>query len=182
MILGVGVGSLEEEFDLLGVVFEGRGPRYEDALRALRAALGKRQPEYRGTHYAFDGFIVDPSAVQPRMPIWIGGRSARSLRRALELADGWDPFGLSTEQLAELLRRARAWPQWQRSDPFDVVLSPERPLSLDGPDGLRNAVESVRELERIGATVVNLRFVSRSLSHYLDLLDLFAREAMPAFA
>jgi probable F420-dependent oxidoreductase len=182
VILGVGVGSLKEEFDLLGVDFEGRGPRYEDALRALRAALGKRQPEYRGTHYAFTDFIVDPCAVQAPMPIWIGGRSARSLRRALELADGWDPFGLSTEQLAELLRRARAWPQWQRSDPFDVVLSPERPLSLDGPDGLRNAVESVRELERIGATVVNLRFVSRSLSHYLDLLDLFAREAMPAFA
>src|SRR5262245_65975178 len=51
VILGVGVGSLQEEFELLGVDFAGRGPRFEDALSALRAALGQREPRYQGTHY-----------------------------------------------------------------------------------------------------------------------------------
>src|SRR5262249_41555485 len=46
LILGVGLGSLKEEFELLGVEFEGRGAKYEEALVALRASLGKRQPSF----------------------------------------------------------------------------------------------------------------------------------------
>jgi len=83
LVLGVGVGSLREEFDLLGAEFEGRGDRADDAVRALRASLSEYEPAYRGEHYAYDGFVVDPCAVQPRVPIWIGGRTARSLRRAI---------------------------------------------------------------------------------------------------
>src|SRR5262245_21479300 len=78
LILGVGVGTLAEEFDLLGAPFETRGPRYEDALRALRAAFGRRTPAYRGTHYRFERFVVDPCGVQERVAIWLGGRSPRS--------------------------------------------------------------------------------------------------------
>src|SRR5262249_1186863 len=148
VILGVGVGSLKPEFDLLGAGFEDRGPRYEDALRALRAALGARQPVYRGSHYRFSDFVVDPCATQWQMPIWIGGRSARSLRRALELADGWDPFGLGLEHLGELLARARDSRHWRES--FEVVLSPEVPLDL------ATARETVDAYARIGATAMNL--------------------------
>lgn len=184
VILGVGVGSLEEEFALLGVDFAARGARYEDALRALRAALGRREPTYRGSHYAFDGLIVEPHAVQPRMPLWLGGRSARSLRRALELADGWDPFGLASGELGALLERARAWPEWQAraGTPFEIVLSPERPLALDEADGVHLAIETIAALQRIGATAVNLRFASTSLAMYLESLERFAAEIMPVFA
>src|SRR5262245_49013726 len=56
LVLGVGVGTLAEEFQLLGARFEGRGPIYEDALRALRAAFGRREPEYAGSHHRFGGF------------------------------------------------------------------------------------------------------------------------------
>jgi len=176
VILGVGVGSLQPEFALLGVDFEGRGAVCEDALRALRAALGQRQPSYQGTHYLFADFIIDPCATQAHLPIWIGGRSPRSLRRALELAEGWDPFGLDLEQLDALLRRAREWPLWrERRDPFDVVLSPEAPLSLE------RAHETIAAYERIGATAMNLRFQHSSLEHYLELLERFATDVMSAF-
>src|SRR5262249_59078833 len=82
LILGVGVGTLEEEFALLGAEFAGRGARYEDALRALRAAFGRPAPAYAGTHFRFDGCIVDPCGVQVRVPIWLGGRRPRSPRPA----------------------------------------------------------------------------------------------------
>lgn len=173
VILGVGVGSLQPEFDLLGVDFGNRGARYEDALRALRAALGSQQPEYHGPHYDFSDFIIEPCAVQARMPIWIGGRSARSLRRALELADGWDPFGLGLAQLRELLARARDSARWR--DSFEVVLSPHEPLVLE------QAHETVAAYAGIGATAMNLRFQHRSLEHYLELLEQFARDVMPEF-
>jgi probable F420-dependent oxidoreductase len=180
VILGVGVGSLQAEFDLLGVDFAARGPRYEDALRALRAALGVRRPEYHGTHYDFADFVIDPCAVQEHMPIWIGGRSPRSLRRALELADGWDPFGLDLPRLAELLARARDWSQWQdRQQPFDIVLSPEQPLALDSAAEVDQAQQLVAAYRDAGATALNLRFRHHSLDHLLELLHRFAAEVAP---
>lgn len=172
VILGVGVGSLAEEFALLGVDFAGRGARYEDALRALRAALAGPEPNYAGSHFRFAGFVIDPCAVQTRVPIWLGGRSARSLRRALALADGWDPFGLDRTQLAALLARARDTPQWR--DDFEIVLSPEAPLALDTPAEVDAAHATIAAYRALGATALNLRFAHRSLAHYLELLERFA--------
>ena len=107
VILGVGVGSLKEEFDLLGAPFDDRGARGDDALRALRAALPSNEPAYEGEFYSFGGLTVDPCALQPHMPIWIGGRTKRSLRRALTLADGWCPFGVSDRHRRRVAERPR---------------------------------------------------------------------------
>src|SRR6476661_2865517 len=80
LILGVGVGTLEEEFALLAAPFADRGARADDAMRALRAALSQPTPEYHGAFYDFEGFVIDPCAQQERVPMWVGGRTARSLR------------------------------------------------------------------------------------------------------
>src|SRR5262249_32771235 len=127
LILGVGVGTLAEEFALLGAQFADRGGRYEDALRALRAAFGRRAPSYTGAYHRFEDVLVDPCGVQEEVPIWLGGRTRRSLRRALTFGDGWDPFGLSIEQLETMVTAARTPPQWGRPRP------PVRP----GPPGRR---------------------------------------------
>jgi len=161
LVLGVGVGSLREEFELLGVPFEGRGERGDDALRALRASLSTTTPAYDGPHYSYEDFIVDPCAVQPHVPIWIGGRTLRSLRRASVLADGWMPFGLSVAQMGEMLER--------QPPPADVVLSPER--ALDPVAAPQRAGESIAELAGIGATIINARLVSHSVAHYIEQLE-----------
>jgi probable F420-dependent oxidoreductase len=180
LVLGVGVGTLEEEFYLLGAEFAGRGRRYEDALRALRAAFGRREPAYAGTHYRFADVLVDPCGVQPDVPIWLGGRSPRSLRRALALGDGWDPFGLSPEDLTALLARARGWREWR--EPFEVVLTPDELLDPT-EEGEREALLAlVARYRTIGATVLNLRFRHRSLEHYLEQLHAFADTVAPRFA
>ncbi|TMB09107.1 MAG: TIGR03619 family F420-dependent LLM class oxidoreductase [Deltaproteobacteria bacterium] len=183
LVLGVGVGTLEEEFALLGAAFAGRGARYEDGLRALRAAFARRAPAYAGTHYRFDGFVVDPCGVQVRIPIWLGGRSPRSLRRALELGDGWDPFRLTFEELGALLRRAHEWRVWrERTAPFDVVLAPDRLLDPTRAAEGRALIDLVASYRDLGATVMNLRFAHRSLPHYLEQLEAFARDVTPRFA
>lgn len=182
LILGVGVGSLSEEFDLLGVDFPGRGPRYEDALRALRAALGSERPVYRGPHYAFEGFVIDPDPLQAHVPMWIGGRSARSLRRALTFADGWVPFGLDLHALRTMVERARMSPAWtSRPTPLDLVFSLERLFDVCD-SGQRQAMASLlREYAQMGTSIVSLRFKHTSLEHYLDQLEIFATEVAPAF-
>jgi probable F420-dependent oxidoreductase len=183
LILGVGVGTLAEEFALLGVEFEGRGARYEDALRALRAAFGRRRPVYEGTHYRFADVLIDPCGVQERIPIWLGGRSTRSLRRALVLGDGWDPFGLGLDELTALLARARDRREWrERRAPFEVVLTPERLLDVTVPAERAALDESIGRYRAVGATMLNLRLRHRSLEHYLEQLEIVAGEIGPRHA
>jgi len=170
LILGVGVGSLEEEFELLGARFQGRGDRADDAIRALRASLGRRQPEYEGSHYSFSGLVVDPCAVQEHVPIWIGGRTYRSLRRAVELGDGWVPFGLSEGAIQEMLDKARQTAAWSsRGTPLDLGFFPEPALSPDTEP--ERVVEVMGRYSAMGATFLNVRMVSRSLKHCIEQLE-----------
>lgn len=184
LILGVGVGSLAEEFELLGVPFADRGPRYEDGLRALRAAFGQRLPAYEGPFYRFGDFVVDPCSVQERPPLWLGGRSRRSLRRALELADGWDPFGLDREALRAFLGPPSVAAALERRNAaghaFDLVLTPEPPFSLASASDCEAAADIVRDYRALGATALNVRFVHRSAAHYRELLQRFAEDVIAA--
>ena len=169
LILGVGVGTLQEEFELLGAEFEERGERADDALRALRASLGQREPVYHGQYYDYEGFVVDPWAVQERVPIWIGGKTARSLRRAVDLADGWVPFALTAEQIKAMLAKARDTEAWERREAdLEIVLPPPRAVDpLGDPDGARHALV---DLADAGTTIANLTFRTRSPQHYCDQL------------
>jgi probable F420-dependent oxidoreductase len=169
LILGVGVGSLREEFDLLDAPFDDRGDRADDAIRALRAAWARRQPEYEGTFYAIDDFVVDPCAIDPDTPIWIGGRTARSLRRAVELADGWAPFGLASADLAGMIAQARDTEAWTaRAAPLEIVLQNEHPFDPGAQP--EQAREAAGRLVEAGATMLNVRCVHHSLDHYLEQL------------
>ena len=166
LILGVGVGSLKEEFELIGAPFDDRGPRGDDALRALRASLSVPEPAYHGEFYSFSGMIVDPCAVQQRVPIWIGGRTLRSLRRAATLADGWAPFNVSLRQVREWLGRFDLQPE------FEVVLPPPAPLDpINEPERTRDALA---DIAAHGATIVSAIFKHTSLQHYLENLAALA--------
>lgn len=169
LILGVGVGTLEEEFDLLGAPFDDRGNRADDAMRALRASLSQHEPSYEGTHYSYRGFVIDPCAVQARVPMWVGGRTLRSLRRAAELGDGWTPFAVSPQQVREWLGRIEI------AADFEVVLAPSRPL-----DPIEQADATTEELAALGdagATIVKASLVHHSLAHCIEQLEALARLA-----
>lgn len=176
LILGVGVGSLEQEFDLLGVPFADRGPRFEDHLRALHAAWGRREPSYQGTHFEFSGFVIDPCATSERPPLWLGGRSPRSLRRALEFADAWDPFHLSLDELRPLLAKTRASAPWQeRCDQgrrLELVFSPEQVFDLTTPKGRAGQREIIGRYQDIGTDVLSLRFKAQSCDHLIEQLEI----------
>ena len=167
LILGVGVGTLREEFELLEAPFEDRGTRADDALRALRTSLSAREPAYDGEHHTFGGLVVDPCAVQERVPIWVGGSTRRSLRRAVNLADGWAPFGISSATAASWLATS------DLPAGFEVVLRPGRPLGPGAEPG--QTVERLAALQDDGATIVAAEVVHHSLSHLLEQLEALVR-------
>jgi probable F420-dependent oxidoreductase len=176
LILGVGVGSLKEEFDLIGADFDDRGPRGDDAIRALKASFGKEMPEYHGEYYDYEGFVVEPHSIQTDLPIWVGGRTYRSLRRAVELGDGWVPFGLPVKDMAAMLERARATDEWAaRTTPLEIALQSSILDPIGDPDGTRGRLE---HMEEIGTTVVETRVKNDALEECLDQLTAL-RELWP---
>ncbi|HVA08298.1 MAG TPA: TIGR03619 family F420-dependent LLM class oxidoreductase [Acidimicrobiales bacterium] len=174
VIAGVGVGSLKPEFDVLGHAFDGRGERSDDAIRAMRAAWGNRLPEYHGSHYDFEGFIVEPSGLSRELEVWVGGRTRRSLRRAVELGDAWMPFGFTIDELTALLSDAKTHEALQRraearEAPLKLVLAPEPPIDpLGDPAGTASFLESY---VAIGATGFSLRFDHHSQAHYCEQME-----------
>lgn len=162
VILGLGVGSLREEFDLLGAQFEGRGALADDAIGALRAALSQATPSYHGEHYSFDGFVVEPHAAQARVPLWIGGRTQRSLRRAVQHGDGWVPFGLSMAELSAMIAKT------DLPVGLDIILNPGRPLDpLGDPDQTRRALDRAGNA---GATLLGVNIRADGAAHYCEQL------------
>jgi probable F420-dependent oxidoreductase len=166
LVLGVGVGTLEREFDLLDASMRGRGARADDALRALRASLGRSLVEYHGTHYDFEDLLVEPHAPRRDVPIWVGGRSRRSLRRALELGDGWAPFGLERTDLA-------AWLEEEELPiSFELVA---QPAAVVDPSAEPERVDDLlARWAAAGATVVDLHLTHHSIEHYLEQLHALA--------
>ena len=167
VILGVGVGTLKEEFDLIGAPYDDRGPRGDDALRALRASLSEREPAYHGDFYDFEGFVVDPCAVQERVPIWVGGRTLRSVRRAATLADGWCPFAVTPAQAEEWLRQVDLPAELRRRAAADGAPRPDRRSPGETQDILAATAAA-------GATIVSVGGRHETLGEYLEHLEAMA--------
>ncbi|MCC7076891.1 MAG: LLM class F420-dependent oxidoreductase [Acidimicrobiia bacterium] len=170
LVLGVGVGSLEEEFALLGKPFAGRGDVADDAIRAIRAAWGRVTPDYAGSHFRFEGLVVEPASPREDVPIWVGGRTRRSLRRAVELGDAWMPFLLDLDAVREMLDWAHRLPAWEeRNRPLDVVLWPEPAVDpLTDTDTIRRQADAYIAA---GTTVLNYRFRSDSTAHHIEQME-----------
>lgn len=171
LVLGLGVGSLQEEFELLGAAFDGRGAIADDAVAALRASLSRREPAYHGEHFDYEGFVVEPHAVQDRVPLWIGGRTLRSLRRAVALGDGWVPFGLPLDRLGELVAAA------DLPEGFEVILSAGRQLDPSEDAGRTSA--ALHEAADAGATLVSVSLAADSADHYMEQTEALAALAAP---
>lgn len=165
LVLGVGLGDSQAEFDALGLRYDGRGARADDALQALHAVWGHPGPvSYTGEHVAFDGVVVDPAGVSTPPPIWVGGGSPRSFERALRFGTGWMPsFRLKPDELRTMLTTH------DRPDDFAVVLSAFPPVDPVGdPAGTRAALEARAEL---GANAVVVSVAHRSLEEFLDQVE-----------
>ncbi len=157
VILGVGVGSLVEEFEVLGSPFDGRGELADASLATIRRAWGRRE---------VDGFVLSPAAPRTDVAIWIGGRTRRSLRRALEHGNGWAPFGIDEDSLGLALGSADLPPG------FDVVLWAYGIDPIGDPDA---ALARLAALAELGATAVNIRFVSQSVDHWVEQAEALSR-------
>jgi alkanesulfonate monooxygenase SsuD/methylene tetrahydromethanopterin reductase-like flavin-dependent oxidoreductase (luciferase family) len=91
VIAGVGPGSSERDYLAVGVPFEQRWERFDDATAVLRTLLRDEPPPQAGGRYPLPDAPLAPA---PRrsggVPLWIGSWGSKAgLRRVARLGDGW---------------------------------------------------------------------------------------------
>ena len=115
LVVGVGPGSSARDYAAVGVPFEQRWKRLDEAVQALRALWRREGPPFRGEFYSTECIKLEPYPAQRfGPPIWIGSWGSKvGLRRTARLGDGWlasaynttpQAFAAARRRLAELLR------------------------------------------------------------------------------
>ncbi|WP_327328365.1 LLM class F420-dependent oxidoreductase [Streptomyces sp. NBC_01210] len=190
LILGVGAGHVQEEFEALDVDFAARGPVLDETIDALRAALGPEEyPEFAGERFSFSGLGQRPRPVQQRIPIWVGGSSPAAVRRAAVRGDGWLPQGDPRGKLpAQIARLKTLREEAGVIDPIEIGAITE-PLYVGEPDwdtgrrtltGKPDALaESLRAYAAMGVHQIQVRFRSRSRTELTDQMAAFAADVAP---
>lgn len=128
--LGIGVGWLREEFELLGFDFRSRGARTDEAIEVMRLLWREDVPVFKGRHTTLDGtFALDPRPPDGHVPLVIGGHSPAAARRAARVGDGFLPMVSSAADLRRLYETAAE--ARQREERADAQFEH---LALCGPD------------------------------------------------
>jgi len=86
-ILGVGVGWMREEFEVLDMPFDHRGARADEQLEVFKVLFSSDKPSFAGTYYSFPEIRFEPKPVQDPIPIWVGGASDPAFRRVVRFGD-----------------------------------------------------------------------------------------------
>ncbi|HEV7871229.1 MAG TPA: LLM class F420-dependent oxidoreductase [Modestobacter sp.] len=187
LVLGMGAGYQQPEFEVVGGSFTDRGKRFDASIPALRAAWTGEVLDRDDEYFPAHGHVMLPRPAQAGgPPIWIGGNSNVALRRVAELADGWIPIEQSeeasaitktpalgsadqlAERIAELRERRRAA---GRSTDVDVCFAP---LGRRDPDGNAEAIaENVAAYAAAGATRLLVESRARSFADYLREVELY---------
>jgi probable F420-dependent oxidoreductase len=115
MIVGLGVGWNEKEYQNLNADFHNRGKRLDEDIQLLRALWSNENVTFHGKFTQLDHAMSSPLPQQdghpqrgPRgLPIWIGGNGESAWRRAARYGDGWHATGPSPEEMAAGVKRIR---------------------------------------------------------------------------
>ena len=123
LTLGVGVGGeFPPEWEATKTDRTTRGKRTDEMLDAFEQLWGDAVPKFKGKHIDVGGIDLQPKPVGT-IPVWIGGRSEPSVRRAAERGDGWMGLFLTPERYAGLLERCNEFCEQRGREPSEVLPS-----------------------------------------------------------
>lgn len=192
LIMGVGIGWMREEFEALGMPYRERGSMTDEQLEAVQLLLREEHCTFEGKHYRFSDVSFHPKALQPHLPIWVGGEGKPARRRAGRHGDAWFPYfvEITPEELRLAHEDVRAAAREAGRDPEAVALTccsavevtvadvTQDPRRLRGSP--RQLVEALRQHERAGVEHVALQFTVPRWPDRLAQMELFAEEVLPA--
>ena len=187
VILGVGVGVIEQEFHALGTSYAERGAITDETIAILQALWTQTVPSHQGRLYRFSGMPFSPKPMQkPHIPIVIGGVSRAAIRRAARVGNGWHPTAMPPEVLREHIHYLAEQAQAAGRAVADIPVSISMPLQggragrytlgLDPAD----IVPKIQTLASLGVETVVIAPSTGDAQAMTPALEMIAREVMPA--
>lgn len=122
VILGVGVGWMEEEFKLVGQSFSNRGRRAIEMIKLMRELWSGETVDFQGEFYRVSGCKMYPRPIQANIPVVWGGHSEAALKRVAQMGDGWHPTQISLGQLEEGIHKLKHYCEASQRDPNSVLI------------------------------------------------------------
>lgn len=172
VLLGVGVGWLEEEFAVIGASFPDRGRRTDEYVEAMRALWSEDMATFSGDTVSFRQAILRPRPVNGRVPVIIGGHTPAAARRAGRLGDGFFP---AKGDLPALLDELRAAAERAGRDPADVEITWTGASVLAGGE---QAVDEVGRLAELGVARLMIPPLAFDPAAVGDALATFGRDVI----
>lgn len=148
LALGVGISPWPEDFAAMGVPWERRGKRMDEAIDIVRGLTRGGYFEYHGEVYDVPAIKIAPAPAVP-IPILVGGHSDAALRRAATRGDGWMHAGGGDDLGALLTRLAQL---------RDEAGTAARPFEAHVISGEAYTPDGIRRLEERGVTDVIVGF------------------------
>lgn len=143
LMLGIGVGWIREETEIMGGDFPHRWSQAYEFMRALKELWTKEESEYHGNYYDFPPVQSFPKPAQvPHLPIFMGSNRPYAPRRVVELAEGWMPVGFSPEKTKEGRAKLDRLAEKAGRDPRSIELTA---FGLPGQYRDRTLVEALFE-------------------------------------
>lgn len=193
LIMGVGVGWMEEEFTAMNAPFKERGAVSDEQLTLLKQLWTEEHITFKGKYYNVDDIAFNPKPYQkPRVPIWVGGEGKYAQRRAARYGDAWFPYfvRITPAELAERFDYVRKIAREAGRNPDALALACCLPIELTPDDAqqeenyLKGSVEQVTDrlkmFEKVGVTHIGLQFMVPHYPERQEQIERFAREALPA--
>jgi len=196
-ICGVGVGWLQKEFDVLGASYKDRGPVTDEYLQIFRVLWTEAHPAFHGKFYQFDGIQFWPKPVQQPLPIWVGGHSKRSIRRAIVYGSAWHPTRQTPEFVAEHVPYLRQEAERTGRDPASITVSLKRSLhitdiGLAGEVAFRSGnalvgttqdiIDDARRCQDFGIQQLTYDFRTDDVHEQIAMMEQLASRVVPAVA
>jgi probable F420-dependent oxidoreductase len=191
LIAGVGVGWSEKEFANLGVSdrFHSRGAYTEETIRLWRHLWSGSTEAFDGRFHQFSNFEFGPLPTRgAALPIWIGGRDPRALKRVGRVADAYHSSATPPDKYAERIpiitaaaeAAGRPAPRWTARTRVRLA---EKPADLDRFYAIRGSVDDVvAEIgawKSIGVDYLVLSFAERDPDGVVKAIERFDREVRP---
>jgi probable F420-dependent oxidoreductase len=192
LIMGVGVGWMEEEFAALGVPFAERGQMTDEQLELLGKLWTEEHITFESAHYSVRDVAFYPKPIQqPRIPIWVGGEGRAAQRRAARFGDAWFPYfvTVSPADLRAGYDNVRRLAADAGRDPDAVELAVCRPIEVTREPVLQDAerlrgspeqlVEALRVYRDVGVEHLALQFMVPRWPERVEQIARFAVEVLP---
>ena len=188
LVLGIGVGVIEQEMEAMGVPFAERGAFTDEAIAVMKELWSQEDPSFQGRFSSFSGMKFSPKPVQqPTIPLVIGGTSRAAIRRAARSGNGWHPTAMPPEELSQAMRYLQERTAAAGRDPSEVPVSISIPMGegREGRFSLGNdpaeIAQKARAFEELGVRRIVVSPNTRNAAEMLPAMEMLATEVMPAF-